>query len=123
MVSLSDSADPDAMRIVRRTRRRLVRTEHLLAASVLEKRAGVSPGELRRRAMDGTVIRVRIGRNDFYPALCLRPNRPATRLARISRATYYPVWGRHTQRRDDTPQFAIDPRYITHKSLVHRPRA
>lgn len=85
-ISLSDSADPDEMRIVRRARRRLVRTEHLLAASAVEKRAGLSPGELRRRVRDGTVFRVRIGRNDFYPALYLRPNRPASRLARISRA-------------------------------------
>jgi len=86
MYDLSDSPDPDEMRVIRRTRRRLVRKRQLLTATELCRRAGISRTGLRRRVQHGTMFAIAIGRNRYYPALFARNDRLGTRLARVSQA-------------------------------------
>jgi hypothetical protein len=70
----------------RRARRRLVQQKRLITRDTFRCRAQLSERELGRQVRDGTVVKVRIGRLDFYPVLFLRRDRLASRLARVTRA-------------------------------------
>ncbi|MDR5794209.1 helix-turn-helix domain-containing protein [Caballeronia sp. LZ008] len=83
MYDLSDSPDPDEMRVIRRTRRRLVRKRQVLTVADLCRRAGISRTTLRRRVKHGTMFAIVIGRARYYPAFFARNDRLGTRLARV----------------------------------------
>ncbi|AQH01376.1 hypothetical protein A9R05_21320 [Burkholderia sp. KK1] len=86
MEDLSETPELEAMRLVRRARRRLVRKKKLLTATEFCLRGGISKTELRRRLKHETVFGIDIGRERRYPAIFLRADRLGSRLARVVRA-------------------------------------
>lgn len=84
--NVSETDDPDAMRSVRRARRRLVRSKLFLTADQFCRHAAISQGELRTRLMHGSMFAIRVGRERLYPAFFVRNDRLGLRLARVCRA-------------------------------------
>ena len=86
MEDLSDTVEPEAMRLVRRARRRLIRKRKLLTAGEFCRHAGLTGEELCARLRHKSVFAVGLGRNSYYPTLLLQTGRPRSRLARVIRA-------------------------------------
>jgi hypothetical protein len=94
---LADTADPDAMRLVRRARRRLVHKQQLLTMPQLCRRMGISRTRLRMLEMRGYLFRVVHARTSYYPRFFVCRDRVQSRVARLSRAMgpMEDGWGKH----------------------------
>lgn len=67
IAELGDTPDPEAMRPVRRARRRLVRTHYLLTAFLFERQADASFGALREQCEMGLSSKCTSGAARFIP--------------------------------------------------------
>lgn len=83
---LSNTDEREAVREVRRARRRLIQERYLLTAAEFCRRSGISRAQLARRLKQRTIFATKIGRDYFYPALFARRDRLGSRLARVTRA-------------------------------------
>lgn len=87
---LDDPSDSDAMRRVRRARRRLVQDGLLVTGSQFCLRAGIAEDELRSRVRRRSIFTLRLGRRTYYPSLFFsadgRRFRLLSRVERVTRA-------------------------------------